>query len=134
MNRREWLKSAGKWLLGLGAFYPLYRFVTRVRYRPPVQVEVKERLEPGRYLLEHQFALFQTKNGPVAVSRRCTHLGCTVNYQEGKRIFICPCHQSRFHWDGIYISGPAKKDLPRLKVKEIEGGKGYLVEIPRGRV
>ncbi len=134
MNRRDWLKSAGKWMVGLGLFYPLYRFVVQVRYRPPVQVQIRETLKPGQHILEHEFALFQTMDGPIAVSRRCTHLGCLVNYQDTEKIFLCPCHQSRFQWDGKYISGPAKKDLPKLAVKTLEGDKGYLVEIPKGRV
>ncbi len=134
MTRRELLKKAGKWAIGIGLFVPLYTFVMKKRYRPPIEIKIKETLQPGQFVMEQEFALFQTTDGPLAVSRRCTHLGCIVNYQEAGKIFLCPCHQSKFHWDGRYISGPAKKDLPRLKVKALEGDKGFLVEIPRGKV
>ncbi len=133
MTRRQLLTKAGKWAVGLGLFFPLYSFIMKKRYRPPIQIQIKEALKPGQFLMEKEFALFQTTKGPLAVSRRCTHLGCIVNYHETGKIFLCPCHQSKFHWDGRYISGPAKKDLYRLKVRPLEGGKGFLVEIPRGK-
>ncbi len=134
MTRRSWLSQVGKWLLGLGLFYPLYAFVTQKRYRPPIRIKIDKALANGQYVIEPEFILFQTSTGPIAVSRRCTHLGCIVNYREQEKIFLCPCHQSHFKWDGKYISGPAKKDLPRLKVTVLEGGQGFLIEIPRGGV
>ncbi len=130
MRRRDFLKHAGIWGLGLGLIYPLYAFVVKKRIRPPKIVRIRKKLKPGEFLLESQFALFETQKGPLALSRRCPHLGCTVNYREVDRRFLCPCHQSRFTWRGKYISGPAKKDLTRLQVKAIKGG-GYLVQIPR---
>jgi Rieske Fe-S protein len=83
-------------------------------------------------LLEPQFAFFETDQGPLAVSRSCTHLGCIINYREADREFLCPCHQSRFTWDGKYLSGPADKDLPKFHVKVLEEEEGYVVQIPRG--
>ena len=130
MTRRGFLKHTGIWALGLGLIYPLYAFVVKKRIRPPKVVRIRDRLKPGEFLLEPQFALFETKKGPLAVSRRCPHLGCTVNYREVDRQFLCPCHQSRFTWRGKYLSGPAKKDLTRLQVKVVNG-KGYLIQIPR---
>ena len=81
--------------------------------------------------MEQEFVLFQEDFGSYAVSRTCTHLGCRINYLEEKSIFLCPCHQSRFKKTGAYISGPAKKDLPRFQVKVLENGEGYVVYIPR---
>jgi cytochrome b6-f complex iron-sulfur subunit len=134
MTRREVLKYAGRLGIGLLLGYPLYAFVVAKRFRPPREIRIRTTLRPGRYLMEPDFALFETDDGPLALSRHCTHLGCILNYREGEKIFLCPCHQSRFTWDGKYLSGPAKKDLVRLTVRVMEDEEGYVVEIPRRAV
>ncbi len=47
----------------------------------------------------------------TALSLRCTHLGCTVGWNEEARRFDCPCHGSHFRVDGSVIKGPAKRPL-----------------------
>lgn len=51
-----------------------------------------------------------------AISAVCTHLGCTLQFQQADpgdhpREFRCPCHRSRFATDGENIAGPATKPL-----------------------
>lgn len=112
-------------------FYPLVAFIDHVLARPPRRVTIRANLEPGKFLIESDFLIFMTENGPLAVSRRCTHLGCRLTFVEEEKNFICPCHHSRFNWDGRYISGPARKNLTRYKVKRIKKDV-LLVEIPSG--
>lgn len=52
-----------------------------------------------------------------AFSAVCPHLGCIVNWNNDEKSFDCPCHGSRFATDGTVINGPAKTDLPPIKVK-----------------
>ena len=49
--------------------------------------------------------------GFLAVSRKCTHLGCTVPWQDKEKRFICPCHASVFDIRGEVISPPAPRPL-----------------------
>lgn len=49
----------------------------------------------------------------IAVSARCTHLGCQVNWNSAERSWDCPCHGSRFAPDGTVLEGPAVHRLER---------------------
>jgi cytochrome b6-f complex iron-sulfur subunit len=49
--------------------------------------------------------------GFLALSRKCTHLGCTLPWVEKENKFICPCHASTFDIAGKVISAPAPRAL-----------------------
>ena len=49
----------------------------------------------------------------VAVSTRCTHLGCQLNWNTAERSWDCPCHGSRFSPEGAVLQGPAVHELER---------------------
>lgn len=47
-----------------------------------------------------------------ALSRRCTHQGCTIGAFQGG-ISECPCHGSRYNTSGNVVQGPAESSLRR---------------------
>ena len=49
--------------------------------------------------------------GFLALSRKCTHLGCTVPWVEKETQFACPCHASAFDITGEVINSPAPRPL-----------------------
>ena len=49
--------------------------------------------------------------GFLALSRKCTHLGCTVPWVEKEKRFACPCHASAFDITGSVIRPPAPRAL-----------------------
>ena len=64
-----------------------------------------------------------------ALSARCTHLGCVVQYQESPTPhFGCNCHGSQFDMNGVNISGPAPKPLPPYRVT-MTGSSIYLTRV-----
>jgi cytochrome b6-f complex iron-sulfur subunit len=54
--------------------------------------------------------------GFMALSRRCTHLGCTVPWDPEKKHFACPCHASVFDIRGRVVQSPAPRPLDRFTV------------------
>lgn len=49
--------------------------------------------------------------GFLALSRTCTHLGCTLPWVGKEKKFVCPCHASAFDITGNVISPPAPRAL-----------------------
>jgi cytochrome b6-f complex iron-sulfur subunit len=70
----------------------------------------------SRFKQDHRFFVVREAGRIYALYARCTHLGCTVNWFPGLRIFKCPCHGSEFHSDGREFAGPAPRPLDRLKI------------------
>jgi cytochrome b6-f complex iron-sulfur subunit len=60
--------------------------------------------------------------GFLALSLTCSHLGCSVNWEETKKEFICPCHSSSFDKQGDVVNAPAPRPLDYYRVI-IEAGK-----------
>jgi cytochrome b6-f complex iron-sulfur subunit len=49
------------------------------------------------------------------LSSKCTHLGCTVQWDNEEQLLRCPCHGSRFSDDGKVMKGPATRPLAQLE-------------------
>jgi 3-phenylpropionate/trans-cinnamate dioxygenase ferredoxin reductase component len=66
-------------------------------------------------------AVYRDAEGLIhSVSARCTHMGCSVGWNDGDKTWDCPCHGSRYDRLGHVIRGPAKADLEGAPAREEE--------------
>lgn len=59
--------------------------------------------------------------GFLALHRQCTHLGCSVPWDEAAGRFACPCHASAFDLRGEVLAPPAPRPLDLFAVR-VENG------------
>lgn len=64
-----------------------------------------------------RFYLVRLEDGGfLALSSKCTHLGCSLPWVEKENRFVCPCHASAFDMTGTVISAPAFRALDIFRV------------------
>lgn len=59
-----------------------------------------------------KIAVYKDEDGKIhTISPKCTHMGCTVGWNNKEKTWDCPCHGSRYNKYGKVINGPAPRDL-----------------------
>lgn len=126
-----------RWLLGGGFatsfasfLYPVARYVMP----PPVSEAPVNEVPAGKItdLKPNSARIVKFGSKPVllirsgetewrAYSATCTHLNCTVQYQEEGRQIWCACHNGFYDLNGAVVSGPPPKPLEELTV-HVRGG------------
>lgn len=67
----------------------------------------------------HVLALYKDDSGEIhSLSSACTHIKCTVGWNNAEKTWDCPCHGSRFSYNGIMLNAPARRDLEKIKPGE----------------
>jgi Rieske Fe-S protein len=129
VSRRRWVS----WLLGgsLGAtlasfVYPIVRYLVPPEASEPslseFELDVKAsdiapnsgRIVPlgGKPVL-----LFCTPAGELrALTAKCTHLDCTVQFRAERSDIWCACHNGTYDLKGVNVSGPPPRPLTPLQV------------------
>jgi len=63
----------------------------------------------------------------LAFDAVCPHAGCVVQYDQGNKLFACPCHGSVFNAEtGAVENGPATTGLARLTISKGSDGQLYV--------
>ena len=132
-TRRGFVGRLWLWLAGLAAVEGVWvaSAILRPRQRSATAGDDNilvagpvERFETGSVTAfpAGRFYLSRTADGGfLALSRRCTHLGCTVPWVADEGRFVCPCHASSFDLHGDVLSPPAPRALDLHPVR-IENG------------
>ncbi|NNF08668.1 MAG: Rieske 2Fe-2S domain-containing protein [Acidimicrobiia bacterium] len=136
LDRREFL-SAG-WKVGVGLLaaagvwtsWDLLKvrlgagFAARVKTVAPDAVPANTVLE----IPEARAYLTKIGDEVVALSEKCTHLGCRVPFCDSSGRFECPCHGTVFNRAGDHLAGPAPRGMDFYKVEVVDG----VIEIDTG--
>ena len=128
-SRRQFLTRVLKGIMAVAAavfIYPLLRFTGFTVKPQPRYIVIRKNIPVGGSYTEHDFILFLFDQGPIAISRRCTHLGCRVHYRQELDLIECPCHQSRFTLTGARTAGPAEKNLAVYPVRVLQDDNGEV--------
>jgi cytochrome b6-f complex iron-sulfur subunit len=123
-SRRSFLNKLWLALGGLAFAELMVVIFTYFRPRKPIRSQADENstviagpvdnFEPGTVsaFVRGKFYLARLDDGGfLAMSRRCTHLSCTVPWVSGENKFICPCHSSEFDIRGEVTQPPAPRAL-----------------------
>lgn len=59
-----------------------------------------------------RIGVYKAENGQVhMIDTTCTHLGCELTWNDAEKTWDCPCHGSRFSYEGDIVEGPAINQL-----------------------
>lgn len=111
----------------IAGLYLLARFINFTVPKKPVRLEVFNTPPKNGVLTLADYILFDDQGKAWALSRKCTHLGCKLNYHEASKILECPCHQSQFSTTGKVLKGPAQKPLTVFSVEKRPNPPFYIV-------
>ena len=53
-------------------------------------------------------------NQYVALTSRCSHVGCPVSFVNAAHSFVCPCHGGVYDFRGLRVGGPPPRPLDRF--------------------
>ncbi|MEN8114584.1 MAG: Rieske 2Fe-2S domain-containing protein [Actinomycetota bacterium] len=131
IDRRSFLKYAG---IAVGALAVAEVGMIGLRYVQPRLAEgdfggviaagAVDDFPPGSvtHITNGRFYVTRLDDGGfLALHQRCTHLGCTVPWDQAAGQFICPCHNSQFDDTGDVLNPPAPRPLDLFPIT-IEDG------------
>jgi cytochrome b6-f complex iron-sulfur subunit len=103
-------------LMFLRFFFPRTLFepspVFRVGFPSDFNLGVDERFKEA-----YRVWVVRQPDKLFVIYARCTHLGCTPNWNESEKKFKCPCHGSGYDIEGINFEGPAPRPLDRAHLE-----------------
>ncbi len=130
LNRREFINAfmGTSILASLGLFFSYFlRFlfppIRHKRYRKLYVTQTKD-IPSGKSLkvkdLKGQsINIVNTGKEFIALSTKCSHLGCNVIWKDREKKFFCPCHDGYFDAEGNVLSGPPPKSLSSYEVEVV---------------
>lgn len=102
---------------------------------PPRKIDGAETLLPGAGLYfnypgrNDPAVLVRSSEGEYrAYSRRCSHAGCSVEFDAPTRCLKCPCHQGAYDARvGQVVFGPPRRPLDQIVLQVRAGGQIWAV-------
>jgi Rieske Fe-S protein len=132
---RALITSAGVMLMAKGLDTAAAEQHDNLVAYPPMKIEGAERLQPGSFLYftypkrEDVAVLVRTEEGEyVAFSRKCAHLGCSIDFEAGRKCLVCPCHRGAYDpRTGYVMYGPPPRPLDQIVLQMRAGGEVWAI-------
>ena len=121
----QWLLRSGSAALLGAALYPIARYLwpprgTEASVSSVVAAKVGDVATNAAKIFRfgnRPGILVHTPQGDLkAFSAVCTHLNCTVQYDDQASVIWCACHNGKFDLNGQVISGPPPRPLEAYQV------------------
>lgn len=95
----------------------------RKRFSPSDLTEIAD-VAPGEArLIKYEgesIALYKDTTGKLhAIDPVCPHAKCMVDWNSAEKSWDCPCHGSRFSYDGELLTGPARRGLEVIEISDL---------------
>lgn len=139
VSRRELLRFAvyasGTLFVGTALLALIRRFRREVQTTDH-EIATLDAISPGQAVYFHypkpddQAVLVRLEDGKfVAYNQTCTHLSCSVYYQEKQNRLFCPCHEGVFDLrTGEPVAGPPVRPLSRIALRS-DGERLYAIGV-----
>ncbi|MBL4664968.1 ubiquinol-cytochrome c reductase iron-sulfur subunit [Nitrospina gracilis] len=132
INRREFLSYCfmGSSLFASMALLSVYvvQFLLPSANKNPtrkIYITTTDKIRPGNSfkftdLRGGHITVTNTGSEFIALSTKCTHLGCQVHWKKNEKMFYCPCHEGYFNPKGEVVKGPPPAPLSSYKVEVVD--------------
>jgi Rieske Fe-S protein len=102
---------------------------------PPTKIDGAERMMPGSSLYfsyptagDPAVLIRQQEGEYIAYSRKCAHMGCSVDFDSARQCLKCPCHQGAYDArTGYVVLGPPPRPLDQIVLQVRAGGEVWAV-------
>lgn len=84
------------------------------KFKIPKNEEEKIKIGEGKIvnINNRKVGVYKDREGKIyKVNPVCTHLGCELYFNNVDKVWECPCHGSKFSYEGKIIENPANKNL-----------------------
>ncbi len=123
MNRRDFLKKSLLAIFVVELILMIFGSISKLKKNNTKNSlfkagNISDFAKGERYLFSSkQFFLQRYTDGSfLALSVKCTHLGCAIKQNSNKEGYTCPCHASKFGKYGEVKSSPASRPLDIFKI------------------
>jgi len=138
ITRRDFFSVVG-WLgffatISSSAFGAFRYYLPKVLYEKPAVFKIgkpsdypmgasEKWVVSTKWKRERRIWVVRNRRGIYALISICRHLGCTPNWFQDRKRFVCPCHGSIYDINGNVVGGPAPRTLWRtaISIDPIDG-------------
>jgi cytochrome b6-f complex iron-sulfur subunit len=125
--RRRLVTASVLGCLGINFLMFLRFFFPRTLFEPKTVFNVGYPSDYGfgvdeKFKQAYRIWVVRNGEGLFAIFARCTHLGCTPNWNAGENKFKCPCHGSGYDSEGVNVEGPAPRPMDRARIELLPTG------------